>query len=92
MQEEIGTGGAGFRFMFAAFLQEAATLLDRPELREKAKEMTAIGDQWREFAFEAGRMVKGRSEAGSSFATLADRLVAIGVMEQRFFKDLARTS
>jgi len=92
MQEEIGTGGAGFRFMFAAFLQEAATLLDRQELREKAKEMTAIGDQWREFAFEAGRMVKGRSEAGSSFATLADRLDAIGVMEQRFFKDLARTS
>ena len=27
MQEEIGTGGAGFRFMYAAFLQEAAPLL-----------------------------------------------------------------
>ena len=26
MQEEIGTGGAGFRFMYAAFLQEAGEL------------------------------------------------------------------
>ncbi|MBK6775949.1 MAG: BtrH N-terminal domain-containing protein [Flavobacteriales bacterium] len=58
MQEEIGTGGAGFRFMFAAFLQEAAGLLNKPELNEHAKEMTRIGDQWREFAFEAGRMQK----------------------------------
>lgn len=29
MQEEIGTGGAGFRFLYAAFLQEAADLLAR---------------------------------------------------------------
>lgn len=92
MQEEIGTGGAGFRFMYAAFLQEAASLLDRPELREKAMEMTAIGDQWREFAFEAGRLVKGRAEAGSDLNTLADRLKRIGEQEQRFFKELARAS
>lgn len=92
MQEEIGTGGAGFRFMYAAFLQEAAGLLERPELRDKAKEMTEIGDMWREFAFEAGRMVKGREEAGSTFGTLADKLEAIGKAEQRFFKDLMRIS
>lgn len=92
MQEEIGTGGAGFRFMYAAFLQEASGLLERPELREKAKEMTRIGDLWREFAFEAGRMVKGREESGSTFATMADKLETIGKAEQQFFKDLLRTS
>ena len=27
MQEEIGTGGGGFRFMYAAFLQEAGDVL-----------------------------------------------------------------
>ncbi|MEN8168257.1 MAG: BtrH N-terminal domain-containing protein, partial [Pseudomonadota bacterium] len=27
MQEEIGTGGGGFRFMYAAFLQEAAAII-----------------------------------------------------------------
>ena len=26
MMEEIGTGGAGFRFLYAAFLQEAAAI------------------------------------------------------------------
>lgn len=30
MQEEIGTGGAGFRFMYAAFLQEAAPFWKKP--------------------------------------------------------------
>ena len=92
MQEEIGTGGAGFRFMYAAFLQEAAALLEKPELREKAKEMTRIGDLWREFAFEAGRMVKGRAEAGSTFASMADKLDVIGKAEQMFFRDLMRIS
>jgi hypothetical protein len=28
MQEEIGTGGAGFRFIYAAFLREASRLLN----------------------------------------------------------------
>jgi Domain of unknown function (DUF4872)/Butirosin biosynthesis protein H, N-terminal len=90
MQEEIGTGGAGFRFMFAAFLQETAGLLNKPELKEHAKEMTRIGDQWREFAFEAGRMCKGRPEPGSTYGTLADKLEAIGKGEKALFKQLAK--
>jgi hypothetical protein len=32
MQEEIGTGGAGFRFMYAAFLQQASKRLQNQEL------------------------------------------------------------
>ena len=28
MQEEVGTGGAGFRYLYAAFLQEAGELLN----------------------------------------------------------------
>ena len=32
MQEEVGTGGAGFRYMYAAFLQEAAELFGSAEL------------------------------------------------------------
>ena len=31
MQEEIGTGGAGFRFIYAAFLQEAAGVLENDQ-------------------------------------------------------------
>jgi len=33
MQEEIGTGGAGFRYIYAAFLQEAADFLEDDHLR-----------------------------------------------------------
>lgn len=60
MQEEIGTGGAGFRFLYAAFLQEAADITGRPELKTLADRLTAIGDGWREFALKAVRMIKGR--------------------------------
>ena len=62
MQEEIGTGGAGFRFLYAAFLQEAAVLLNNPRLQELSLELTAIGDEWREFALHAARMNKGRAD------------------------------
>ena len=49
-QEEMGTGGAGFRYMYAAFLQEASQLFGSSELNDLSNEMTAIGDIWREFA------------------------------------------
>ena len=60
MLEEIGTGGAGFRFIFAAFLQQSADLLKMPQLNELSREMTAIGDQWREFAVYAARCLHGK--------------------------------
>ncbi|MBL8426671.1 MAG: BtrH N-terminal domain-containing protein, partial [Dechloromonas sp.] len=50
MQEEIGTGGGGFRFIYASFLQEAAALLGRPALDELSEKLVDIGDEWREFA------------------------------------------
>ena len=34
MQEEIGTGGGGFRFIYASFLQDAADRFDVPQLQE----------------------------------------------------------
>ncbi|MCC7517328.1 MAG: BtrH N-terminal domain-containing protein [Pseudomonadales bacterium] len=60
MQEEIGTGGAGFRFMYAAFLREASRLLDSAALKEAAAAMTEAGDHWRMFALRASKMCKGR--------------------------------
>jgi len=60
MQEEIGTGGAGFRFIYAAFLQEAAVLAERPALAEFSERLTVIGDGWRMLALKAARMLKGR--------------------------------
>jgi len=60
MQEEIGTGGGGFRFMYAAFLQEAQNTLDLPVLKEASDRMTAVGDQWRQFALECAKVVKNK--------------------------------
>jgi hypothetical protein len=60
MQEEIGTGGAGFRFMYGAFLRESSTLLDSAVLRDASVAMTEAGDTWRLFALRATKMCKGR--------------------------------
>ena len=60
MQEEIGTGGAGFRFLYAAFLQEAAHVTGDGVLADCARDLTAAGDQWRVFALTCARMCKDR--------------------------------
>ncbi len=60
MQEEIGTGGAGFRFLYACFLQEAARELGSDLLHEASARMTQAGDLWREFALRASKMSKQR--------------------------------
>lgn len=90
MQEEIGTGGGGFRFMYAAFLREYADTYDVPELIPFAAEMTEIGDLWRNFAYEAGRTVKGRDGHGGSFDHLADIVDECGRRERDFFQRLMK--
>lgn len=91
MMEEIGTGGAGFRFLYAAFLQEAAEITGISELNEFSKRLTEIGDQWRIFATEAGRIYKKRSAENVNYQTIGDHLKAIGIQEELFYKDLEKT-
>ncbi|MDR2764484.1 MAG: BtrH N-terminal domain-containing protein [Tannerella sp.] len=91
MLEEIGTGGAGFRYMYAAFLQEAAGIADQPAFREAAMEMTRIGDLWRNFAFEAARKFKKRGDDVCTYDALADKLVVIADAEKHFFTRLRET-
>ena len=88
MQEEIGTGGAGFRFLYAAFLQEAAELPGLAVLAEFAERLVAIGDNWRGFALATARMVKGRDAMNPS--ALADMLRNLAEQEEIFFRDLKR--
>lgn len=90
MQEEIGTGGGGFRYIFAAFLQEAAKTLNNPALNTLSKEMFAIGDQWRDFALEASRVCKKRSHTENVYDVLADQLLHLADLEESFFKQLKR--
>ncbi|RZL64760.1 MAG: DUF4872 domain-containing protein [Variovorax sp.] len=88
MQEEIGTGGAGFRFIYAAFLQEASQLPGLASLSTMSDRLTVIGDGWRAFALKAARMVKGREPVDPG--VLAERLRAQAAEEEAFFRDLKR--
>ena len=88
MLEEIGTGGAGFRFLYGAFLQEAAERTGLTILNDFSRRITEIGDLWREFAYTAARIFKQRSDNQKNYDDLGDILHKIGQMERQFFLDL----
>ncbi len=90
MQEEIGTGGGGFRYIFAAFLQESSKVLENEQLAELSKEMTVIGDTWRDFAVDASRIYKNRSAKNDAYNDVATQLEAIADKEEVFFKKLKK--
>ena len=90
MQEEIGTGGGGFRYIFAAFLQESSKILNNPKLAELSKEMTQIGDLWRDFAVDASRIYKNRGAKADGYNDVAKQLETIADKEEVFFKALKK--
>lgn len=92
MLEEIGTGGAGFRFIYGAFLQEAATITGIEELNDYSKRITQIGDLWRSFAYKASRIYKRRDGDNYSYDDLGDILKEIGDLENKFFHDLNKVA
>ncbi|MEN9974292.1 MAG: hypothetical protein RLZZ282_298, partial [Verrucomicrobiota bacterium] len=88
MQEVVGSGGAGFRFMFAAFLAEAAAVLSSPDLGQAGLDMTVLGDRWREFALVAARHVKNRTHAGDTYETMIDMLYELADREEAAYRRL----
>lgn len=90
MQEEIGTGGGGFRFIYAAFLQEAAEKINKPGLNEFSERLTSIGDDWREFAVRAARICKLRDKDMNSYNEISQLLIDISEEERAFFTDLKK--
>ncbi len=89
MQEEIGTGGAGFRFIYASYLQESASLINAPALMEASEMMTETGDIWREFALYSAKMSKKRSELDLDL--LADLLVKCADEEAKVWQFLKKS-
>jgi len=90
MQEEIGTGGGGFRYIYGAFLQEAASILKNDKLLELSKEITEIGDMWRDFALDASRLFKNRSVESDGYNKVSDKLMVIADKEEEFYKKLKK--
>lgn len=90
MQEEIGTGGGGFRFLYAAFLEEAAAIMQNDELLRVSEKMTKAGDLWRDSALQMSGIYKGRLTEQKDFEACADLLVEISAVEKDAFKDLSK--
>ncbi len=88
MQEEIGTGGAGFRLLYAAFLQECEDVLTDPRMGEFSQRLTAIGDEWRVFAAMAARICKERARDDDSFAQCAVIMRHCADREEQLFQDI----
>lgn len=90
MQEEIGTGGGGFRFLFAAFLEEASVILKNDQLLEVSEEFTKAGDLWRASAVNMGRIYKGRLNEQKDYEACADMLDQIAAIEKNAFLKLKK--
>ncbi len=89
MQEEIGTGGAGFRFIYAAFLEEAASLLGDPALDTASKQLSDIGDRWRDFAVAGAQLIRDQRDDGvAAWRDLGRQLSACAVDEEALFRRL----
>lgn len=92
MQEEIGTGGAGFRFIHAAFLDQCSARLKNEKLFSLSQQLTRSGDELRDFAYYAGRVCKNRKSDTKTFAELGDMLEAVAQKEQAIFSELYEVS
>lgn len=90
MLEEIGTGGAGFRFIYAAFLQEVSGVMEDDRYNELSKEMTNIGDKWRNVSSMSAKICKGRSSDPDGYNSVANLLLEIADDEERFFTELKK--
>jgi hypothetical protein len=90
MQEEIGTGGGGFRYIYAAFLQEAYAYKPVDELLEISKTFTQSGDLWRTAAVQAAGIFKGRIGSQHDFNVMGDYLLEIAEIERKAFVALSK--
>jgi len=90
MQEEIGTGGGGFRYIYGAFLQEAHAYHHNDELLEISKIFTQSGDLWRTAAVQAAGIYKGRIGSQQDFNTMGDYLIEISEIEKKAFQALGQ--
>lgn len=90
MQEEIGTGGGGFRFLYAAFLEESAAIFENNELLEVSEKITNAGDLWRDSALQMSGIYKGRLGSQKDYEDSANLLNEISKVEKDAFKQLSK--
>jgi hypothetical protein len=88
MQEEIGTGGAGFRYLYSAFLNEASELFDNDDILKEASDMLmSVGDEFREFALMIAKGIKSKNSI--DYDTISQKLLKIADEEEKVYKKLS---
>ncbi len=85
MQEEIGTGGGGFRFIYGAFLQQAQQYIPNNDLQKASDLITKSGDTWRDVALRAAGIYKGRLGSQQDFDEIGEQLFEIAEIEKKAF-------
>lgn len=90
MQEEIGTGGGGFRYLYAAFLDEASAITGNTELLKISDKLTKAGDLWRDSAMLMSGIYKGRLNSQKDYDDCANLLNDISKLEKEAFKELSK--
>ena len=85
--ERAGTGGAGYRFLYADFLSEVATLFENPEMNEFASMMGKTAELWRQFSLDCRRYLR-KDEI--SLNEMAEKLDEISESEKEVFKRIKK--
>lgn len=88
MLEEAGTGGAGFRFIYGAFLKEAGEKLDNTKLYDLSKEMGETANLWRHFAALGAKNCKAKGGVVTPYEELSKLLIEISKKEKNVFTQL----
>jgi hypothetical protein len=90
MLEDQGTGGGGFRYIYASFLREAAAILEKPVLHDFSKRMMDIGDGWRNISLFASRIGKSRDTSPAKLKEMGSLIRDKADLEFAFFNDLRK--
>ncbi len=88
--EDQGTGGGGFRFMYATFLQKAAEILQNDNIANMSKRMMEIGDNWRNISYFSAKIGKAKDFSNENLNELSKLIQHCGDLEKSFFSDLKK--
>jgi hypothetical protein len=86
--EDQGTGGGGFRYLFATFLRQASELFNDKDLSDLSKKMMEIGDGWRNISYFAAKIGKNRDLGADKLKELGNMIMDRANEEESFYKEL----
>jgi len=86
--EDQGTGGGGFRYLYATFLRQTSELFNDQDLSDMSKKMMEIGDGWRKISYFAAKIGKNRELGPAKLKELGDMILERADAEENFYKEL----